>query len=265
MPIHPTAHIHPSAEIEPSTEIGPNVIVEEDVVIGADNLIMANAFIGPRTRIGEENRIHMGAVVGHEPQDYAFEGETSHTRIGDRNEIREYATIHRGTGEGTTTLIGDDCFIMTTAHVAHNCVLGNGVTMANGSILAGHVQIEDRAFLSGHTALHQFTRVGTRAMLSGLSTINKDLPPFMMAHGQPAKVIGLNVLGLRRSGIAPAARKLIKEAYKTIYRSGLILPEALERLDDVESPEVRHLVGFIRESKRGIMNGAEGGARNGDE
>ena len=141
MPVHPTAQVHRTAEIDPSTDIGPNVIVEEDVVIGAGNRIMSNAYIGPRTTIGEENRIHMGAVVGHEPQDYAFGGEISYTRIGNRNEIREYATIHRGTGEGTTTSIGDGCFIMTCAHVAHNCVIGDGVTMANGAILAGYVEI----------------------------------------------------------------------------------------------------------------------------
>ena len=266
MPIHPTAHIHPSAEIDPSTDIGANVIVEEGAVIGAGNLIMANAFIGPHTVIGEENRIHMGAVIGHEPQDYAFEGEASFTRIGSRNEIREFATIHRGTGEGKATEVGDECFIMVHAHVAHNCTLGNRVTLANLCSMAGHVSVGDGAFISGNCVIHQFCRIGELSMLGGLSAVNRDLPPFMLARGRPAAVAGVNAVGLRRAAIGPEVRKELKRAYKIIYRSGNRLTEGLAELAESELPEMQLLVRFIRESKRGIMIGAEGGgARNGDE
>lgn len=266
MPIHPTAHVHPSAEVDPSSDIGPNVTIEENVVIGAGNRIMANAFIGPGTTIGDENRIHMGAVVGHEPQDYAFEGESSVTRVGNRNEIREGATIHRGTGEGEATEIGDDCFIMVHAHVAHNCRLGNNVTLANLCSMAGHVSVGDGAFISGNCVIHQFCRIGELSMLGGLSAANRDLPPFMLARGRPATVAGINAVGLRRSTIGPEVRKQLKRAYKTIYRTGSRLTEGLAELDEIDTPEIQRLVRFVRDSKRGIMIGETGsGARNGDE
>ena len=266
MPIHPTAHIHPSVEVDPSNDIGPNVVIEKDVVLGVGNQIMAGAYLASGTTIGNENRIHMGAVIGHEPQDYAFEGETSFTRIGDRNEIREGATIHRATGEGETTEIGDECFIMVHAHVAHNCKLGNRVTLANLCSMAGHVSVDDGAFVSGNCVIHQFCRLGELSMLGGLSAANRDLPPFMLARGRPATVAGVNSVGLRRASIGPEVRKELKRAYKTIYRAGNRLTEGLAELDDIETPEIQRLVRFIRESKRGIMIGETGsGARNGEE
>lgn len=266
MSIHPTARVHPTAEIDPSNEIGPNVVIEENVVIGPGNQVMANAYVGPHTTIGAENRIHMGAVVGHEPQDYAFQGETSFTHIGDRNEIREGATIHRATGEGEATVIGDECFIMVHAHVAHNCALGNQVTLANLCSMAGHVSVGDGAFISGNCVIHQYCRIGELSMLGGLSAANRDLPPFMLARGRPAAVAGVNAVGLRRAAVGPEVRKALKRAYKTIYRAGNRLTEGLAELDEIDIPEIRILVNFVRESKRGIMIGAEGGgAREGDE
>jgi UDP-N-acetylglucosamine acyltransferase len=259
MPIDPTACVHPSVEIDPSNEVGPNVTIEADVVIGLRNQIMAGAFIGPGTTIGDDNRIHMRAVVGHEPQDYAFEGEQSFTRIGNRNEIREFATIHRGTGEGTATEVGDDCFIMVHAHVAHNCVIGSKVTLANLCSMAGHVSIGDGAFISGNCVIHQYCRIGALSMLGGLSAVNRDLPPFMLARGRPAAVAGVNAIGLRRASIGPEVRKELKRAYKTIYRAGNRLTDGLAELAEIDMPEIQTLVRFIEESKRGIMIGAEGG------
>lgn len=266
MPIDPTARIHPSVEIDSSNDIGPNVIIEEDVIIGRGNRIMAGAFIGMGTTVGNDNRIHMGAVVGHEPQDYAFQGERSFTRVGNRNEIREGATIHRATGEGAATEIGDDCFIMVHAHVAHNCVLGDRVTLANLCSMAGHVVVGDGAFISGNCVIHQHCRIGALSMLGGLSAVNRDLPPFMLARGRPAAVAGVNAVGLRRASVGPDVRKELKRAYKTIYRAGNRLTEGLAELAEIDMPEIQLLVRFIRESKRGIMIGAEGGgARDGEE
>lgn len=266
MPIHPTALVHPSVEIDPSNDIGPNVTIEEGVVMGGGNQIMAGAYICSGTTLGDENRIHMGAVVGHEPQDYAFKGEKSFTRIGNRNEIREFSTIHRATGEGLATELGDECFIMVHAHVAHNCVLGNNVTIANLCSMAGHVSIGDGAFISGNCVIHQYCRIGALSMLGGLSAVNRDLPPFMLARGRPAAVAGVNAIGLRRAAIGPEVRKELKRAYKTIYRTGNRLTEGLAELAEIDLPEIQLLVRFIQESKRGIMIGAEGsGARDGEE
>ena len=206
MPIHPTANIHPSVEIADSNDIGPSVTITEDVIIGEHNEIMAGAFICPGTTIGDHNRIHMRAVVGHEPQDYAFKGEKSCTRVGSRNEIREFSTIHRATGEGEATEIVDECFIMVHAHVAHNCKLGNRVTLANLCSMAGHVSVGDGAFVSGNCVIHQFCRIGELSMLGGLSAANRDLPPFMLARGRPATVAGVNAVGLRRSSIGAEVR-----------------------------------------------------------
>ncbi len=264
MSIDPSARVDPSADVDDSNHIGPNVTIEAGVRLGKRNRILANAFICSGTTIGDDNQIHMNAVIGHVPQDTEFSGEPSFTELGDRNTVREFATIHRGTASGSVTRIGDDCFIMALAHVAHNCSLGNRVTLANLCSVAGHVVVGDGAFLSGNTVIHQFCRIGALSMLGGLSAVNRDLPPYMLARGRPAAVAGVNAVGLRRSDVTPAARRSIKNAYRTIYRSGLILPEALARLDQDEVAEVRQLVRFIRESRRGIMIGAEGGgARDG--
>jgi UDP-N-acetylglucosamine acyltransferase len=266
MPIDSSARIHPSVEVDRSNEIGPNVIIENGAIIGLRNQIMAGVFIGPGTTIGDDNRIHMGAVVGHEPQDYAFKGEESFTRIGNRNEIREFTTIHRATGEGQATEIGDECFIMVHAHVAHNCVIGSRVTLANLCSMAGHVSVGDGAFISGNCVIHQYCRIGALSMLGGLSAVNRDLPPFMLARGRPAAVAGVNAIGLRRASIGPEVRKELKRAYKAIYRTGNRLTEGLAELAEIDIPEIQLLVRFIQESKRGIMIGAEGGgARNGEE
>ncbi len=251
--IHASAIVHPKAILGTQNEIGPNVIIEEGVKIGSSNKIWQNAFIGPGTEIGDENHIHMNAVVGHDPQDLAYKGEKTFTKIGNENVIREFVTIHRGTKEGTSTVIGNNNYFMAYAHIAHNCKVGNHVILVNNASLTGHCEVEDYAFLSGFVGLHQFTKIGSYVIVSALSAVNKDVPPFMLCGGRPAVVQGLNVIGLRRGGFDPATRDEIKRAYKVLYRSGLNVSQAIEILErDFQSDPVKKLVHFVKSSERGI-------------
>ena len=254
--IHPSAMIGKNVRLGEGNEIGPGCVIEDGVVLGSRNKLWMNVYVGPGTTIGDENQIHMGAVIGHAPQDLAFTNEPTYTTIGHRNTIREYVTIHRGTKAGSSTTIGDDNFFMANAHIAHNCQIGNKVILVNLASLTCYCVIEDGAFISGMVGLHQFTRVGRLAMLSALSAINKDVPPYMLCGGRPAVVQGINVVGLRRSGISPAGRSEIKQAYKLLYRSDLNVSQALDAIErDCASPEVKHLVAFVKASERGICVG----------
>lgn len=254
--IHPTAVVAKHVELGDGNEIGPGCVIEDGVVIGSRNTLWMNVYVGPGTTIGDNNQIHMGAVIGHIPQDIAFAGAPTYTTIGSRNIIREYVTIHRGTKEGTSTVIGDDCFFMANAHIAHNCQVGDKVILVNLASLTGYCVVEDGAFLSGMVGLHQFTRIGRLAMLSALSAVNKDVPPYMLCGGRPAVIQGLNVVGIRRAGIPPDVREEIKRAYKLLYREGLNVSHALETIEsECHSTEVRHLVAFVRSSQRGICAG----------
>lgn len=261
--VHPTAIIGENVKIGEGTEIGPHVIIEDDVVLGKSNKIAAGAYICSGTTIGNENTIHMRSIIGHEPQDVGFKNEPSYTKIGDRNQIREFVTIHRGTQKDSVTVIGSDNFIMAYCHIAHNCQVGNHVVMVNQASLTGHCVIEDNVLLSGMTGLHQFTRVGKLALLSALSAVNKDIPPYMICGGRPAVAIGINVVGLRRAGVKPEARAEIKQAFKLLYRSGLNTSQALSAIkESLTCPEVSHLVSFIENSKRGIL---DGGSENAED
>ena len=203
----------------------------------------------------------MNAVVGHVPQDLAYKGEETFTKIGSGNVIREFVTIHRGTKAGTSTVIGDGNFIMAYCHIAHNCHLGNNIIMVNQASLTGHCVVEDRAFLSGMTGFHQFSRIGTLAMVSALSAFNKDIPPFVICGGRPGVAQGINVVGMRRAGIGAVTRTEIKEAYRLLYRSGLNTTQALEEIKKrFRSPEVAHFVAFIEASRRGIIDGSMSGS-----
>jgi UDP-N-acetylglucosamine acyltransferase len=196
-------------------------------------------------------------VLGHLPQDLAFKGGTTYTKIGSRNTIREYVTVHRGTKEGSSTQIGDDNFLMANAHVAHNCHIGSRAVLANLATLAGYCAVEDGATLSGMVVIHQLTRIGRLAMVSGLSAVNKDVPPYMLCGGRPAVIQGLNVVGMRRAGIGAQAREDIKRAYKLLYRSGLNVSNALEAIErECGSEEVKYLVAFVRASERGVCAGS---------
>jgi len=256
--IHPTAIVGKNVEMGVANKIGPHVIIEDHVKLGSHNTLHAGAYLCSGTEIGSHNEIHMHAVIGHAPQDLAYKNAPSFTRIGNSNQIREFVTIHRGTKPETATVIGDNNYLMAYCHIAHNCVVGNNVIMVNQASLTGYCEIEDGVLLSGMTGLHQFTRVGRLAILSALSAVNKDIPPFMMCGGRPAVVLGINVVGLRRAGIAPRTRDEIKQAYKLLYRSGLNVSQALEAIKkDLKSEEVKYLVRFIENSKRGICAGAK--------
>lgn len=250
--IHPTASIDPTAELGHNVRVGPGAVIEAGCVIGDDCEIRPNAIITGRSRIGNGNQIGYGAVVGSEPQDLSYKGAPTRVVIGDRNVLREYVTVHRGTKEGTETVIGNDNFLMTGAHVAHNCRIGNHVVIVNNVLLAGYVQVQDRAFLGGGSVVHQFTRIGELAIMRGLTPISKDLPPYFMAVSVN-RVSGLNRVGLKRGGYSLEVRRTIQNAYITLYRSGLNITQALDKLSEGEViPEVQKIITFIRASKRGI-------------
>jgi UDP-N-acetylglucosamine acyltransferase len=255
--IHASAIIGKRVELGMSNTIGPNVIIGDGVKIGSHNKILAGAYLARGTEIGNYNTLHMNTVIGHEPQDLAYKGEETFTKIGSKNVIREFVTIHRGTKVGTATVIGDENFIMAYCHIAHNCLLGNNIIMVNQASLTGHCTVEDRAFLSGMTGFHQFTRIGTLAMVSALTAINKDIPPYVICGGRPGVAQGINVVGMRRAGIGPETRTEIKNAYRLLYRSGLNVSQAIEEIrKNLRSKEVAHMVEFIEASKRGILDGS---------
>ena len=254
--IHPSAIIGEGVRLGDGNEIGPGCVLADGVILGSRNRLWMNVYVGPGTTIGDDNQIHQGAVIGHVPQDVAFAGATTYTRIGHRNTIREYVTIHRGTKEGTSTIIGDDNFFMANAHIAHNCQVGRKVILVNLASLTGYCVVEDGAFLSGMVGLHQFTRIGRLSMISALSAVNKDVPPYMLCGGRPGVIQGLNVVGLRRAGIAAPVREELKRAYKRLYRDGLNIAHALEAIErECQSPEVKALVEFVKGSERGICAG----------
>ena len=254
--IHPTAAIADDVVMGEGNTIGAGVTIASGCTIGNENVFWPNAYIGPGTTMGDRNAVHMGAIIGHEPQDRDFDGAPSFTVIGSDNIFRECCSVHRGTGEGTTTELGDRNFLMAYSHVAHNCKVGSGVILVNTAGVAGHCEIHDNAQLSGLTCLHQFTRVGRLAFLSALSGTNKDLPPFCIGYGRPATVVAVNRVGLKRAGFSQEERSQVKEAYKLIYRSKLILAEALAKIEEqLDSDPVKELVAFCGESQRGICLG----------
>lgn len=232
--------------------IHPTAVIENHVEIGPDCQIAAYAVIKQHTRIGARNRIFEHAVIGGEPQDVKFKGETSYLEIGDDNIIREYCTLHRANGEGETTRIGSRNFFMVGVHVAHNCVIGDDNIFANDVALAGHIEIEDHVFLSNNVGAHQFVRMGRYAMIGGKSKIVQDVLPFFITDGNPSRLRGVNSVGLRRGGFSEEERRALKEAYKLLFRSTVPIQDALRELDQVDDENVAHLVRFIRSSKRGF-------------
>ena len=225
--IHPTAVIHPAAQIDPDTEIGAYVCIEGPAIVGPGCVIEAHAVLTGEVQLGSKNRIGHGAVIGGWPQDFSFEPSTvSGVRIGDGNTIREHCTIHRGTTVGSSTVVGDGCYLMAGSHLGHNARLGNHVVLANNVLLAGYVEMGDNVFAGGGSVFHQHMRVGRGAMTQGNSGFGKDLPPFTMA-AEVNWVVGINVIGLRRSGITAAERAEIKAAFKLLYVSGLNVTQAL--------------------------------------
>ncbi|MCD5401112.1 acyl-ACP--UDP-N-acetylglucosamine O-acyltransferase [candidate division NPL-UPA2 bacterium] len=259
MGIHPTAIIHPGARLAPGVEIGPYTSIGENVSLGPGTIVGDHAFIDGWTSIGEGNRIFPGAVIGTEPQDLKYKGEKTSLEIGDNNVIREYVTIHRGTvGGGGKTTIGNNCFFMVYTHVAHDCHIGDNVVMSNLATLGGHVTIQDGVWLGGLVGLHHFVTVGRLAFLGGYSKIVKDVPPFMLADGQPAVVKGLNLVGLRRANLSKEKIASLKKAHQILYRSRLNTSQAIERIErEVElTEEVSFLIEFIKRAARGEMGRA---------
>jgi len=254
--IHPTATVDPKAEIGEGVEIGPYSVIEERVSIGEGTKIGPHVVIREGTEIGKGCHIFQFASIGEAPQFSGYRGEKTSLRIGDRNIIREFVTLHRGTVKGGgKTVIGDDNFIMAYAHVAHDCQIGNQVVMANGATLAGHILIEDYAIIGGLVAIHQFCRVGAYAIIGGVSGVLLDIPPYVKAQGAPAKLFGLNTIGLKRATFSEETLRALKKAYRIVFRSSLTLEKAMKKLaeeDISQVPEVQHFLRFIQGSKRGI-------------
>jgi UDP-N-acetylglucosamine acyltransferase len=252
MEIHPTAVVSPRAELAPGVRVGPYAVIEDDVTVGAGCEIGAHAVVKRFTILGERNRVYEHATLGGEPQDVKFGGEPSGLEIGDDNLIREYATLHRASGEGQATRVGSRNFLMVGVHVAHNCEVGDDNVFANGVALAGHITVEDHVFLSSNVGAHQFVRFGRYAMVGGKSKIVQDVLPFFTTDGNPPRVRGLNTIGLRRGGFSPGARAALKRAYQVLFRARLPLKSALAALEEVDDESVAHLVAFIRASRRGF-------------
>ena len=266
MEIHETAVISSRARIAPGVRVGPYAVVEEDVIIGADCEIGAHSVIKRFTTLGERNRVFEHAVLGGEPQDVKFRNERSRLVIGDDNLIREGVTLHRASGQDCATLVGSRNFLMIGVHVAHNCVVGNDNIFANEVALAGHITVEDHAFLSNNVGCHQFVRIGRYAMVGGKSKIVQDVLPFFITDGNPARVRGLNSVGLRRAGFTSEDRGLLKRAYGILLGTGKGELEArLRELESIDNEHVSHLATFVRGSQRGFtragraQNGGAGG------
>jgi UDP-N-acetylglucosamine acyltransferase len=254
--IHPTAIIDSKADIEGGVEIGPYCVIEKGVSISEGTKIGPHVVIREGTQIGKQCQISQFASIGEAPQSVAYKGEKTSLLIGDRNIIREFITLHRGTIKGGgKTVIGNENFIMAYSHVAHDCQIGNQVIMANGATLAGHILIEDHAIIGGLSAIHQFCQIGAHAIISGLTGVSQDVPPYMMAAGSRAKLYGLNTVGLKRANFSEETLRALKKAYRIIFRSGLTLEKALKQVGEDEIAqmiEVQHLIEFIQRSKRGI-------------
>jgi len=258
MSIHATALVSSQAEIDPSAEIGPYVVIEGKVRIGARSRVLSHACLFGETEIGEDNIIHPFAVIGHDPQDLSYRGEPTSLVVGHGNTFREGCSVHRGTPSGGGTVVGNDNFLMANSHIGHDCRVGDSVILANGVLLGGHVRIADHAFISGNVVIHQFCRVGRHAMLGGASGYSKDVLPFCTGStGKINQVMGLNVIGLRRAGFDADQRREIKDAYRTIYLSGLSVSQALAELDRRPLGDLaREMVEFVRASRRGICRHA---------
>jgi UDP-N-acetylglucosamine acyltransferase len=253
--IHPTAIVHPKAELDEGVEIGPYSIIAENVKIGKDTNVSSHVTIEKFTQIGKRCHIYQFVSIGTPPQDLKFKGEKSDLIIGNDNTIREFVTINRASSHGGgVTMIGNNNFLMAYCHIAHDCKIGSNIIMANAATLAGHIEIEDFAIIGGLVAIHQFVRIGAYSIIGGASAVSKNVPPYVMAVGNRARLFGLNITGLKRNNFPEATINNLKKAYKIIFRSGMTLNNALEkvRLEIPDSDEVNNLVEFIQKSERGF-------------
>lgn len=254
MNIHPTAIINPKAQLNSEVEVGAFSFIGPNVKIGSGTKIGMHCVIDNRTTIGKNCRVFTGAIIGSFPQDLKYKGEKSFLKIGDNNIIREYCTLNLGTGDGGTTQVGNNNLLMAYSHIAHDCVVGDDCIIANCGTLAGHVTIEDKAVVGGLVAIHQFVRMGTLSIVGGCSKVVQDIPPFSTCDGHPTKVYGLNLIGLKRADLSEKAIDGLKRAFKILFRQGLTISHAVERIQKEipPSPEIKHLLKFIQTSERGI-------------
>ncbi|MGB0714991.1 MAG: acyl-ACP--UDP-N-acetylglucosamine O-acyltransferase [Phycisphaerae bacterium] len=261
MSVHPTAIIHAGANISEGVEIGPYCVIDEHATIEAGCRLMQGVFVTGHTTIGPECVLHPFAIVGHEPQDLKFTNERTYTRVGARNVIREYVQIHRGTSPESATVIGDDCYLMAGAHVGHNCQIGDHVIVVNNALLAGHVTVGSHANLSGNIVIHQFCRIGERAMLQGHAGVGRDIVPYALVD-RMGRVVGINAIGLRRAGIPREEISALKEAFRLLFRESTNFAAAVEELAaNQTSTCVQNLVAFLKaDSKRGFAGGSRSGS-----
>ncbi len=254
MTIHKSADIHPRAQLGNEVAVGPYTVIGPDAKIGDRTWIGPHVHIEARTQIGRDCRIFQGAAIGGEPQILGYKDAPSSVQIGDGTTVREYATIHRSATENGKTTIGSDCMLMNYVHIAHDCALGDRVIVVNYTGLSGHVVVEEKAFVSGQVGVHQFVRIGKHAMVGGASAVSKDILPFSLVEGAPARLVSTNAVGLKRSDFKPAVRAGLKKALKLILTPELNTTQAIGKIqDEIEmSDEIRYLIDFIKTSSRGI-------------
>ncbi len=252
--IHKTAIIDPKAKIGAGCEIGPYCVIGEHVTLGAKCKLHSHVVIDGHTTLGRENEIFPFASIGLKTQDLKWNGGVTRTEIGDNNTFREYVTVHSATADGESTIVGSHNHILAYSHIAHNVRVGSHVVMSNVATLAGHVTVEDHAVVGGLAAVHQFCRIGKMAIIGGCSKVVQDVPPFMLADGNPARTRTINKVGLERNGVSEEAQAALRQAYKMLFRGGLTLSNALAKIEKElpELPEVGHLIQFVRASERGI-------------
>jgi UDP-N-acetylglucosamine acyltransferase len=252
--VHQTAIVHPKAKLGANCEIGPYCVIGENVTLGDGCKLHSHVVIDGHTKLGRENEIFPFASIGLKTQDLKWKGGITRTEIGNGNTFREYVTIHSATGDGEVTRVGSHNTILAYCHIAHNVTLGDRVIMSNVATLGGHVTVEDHAVIGGLAAVHQFCRIGKISMIGGCSKIVQDVPPFMIADGNPAETRTINKIGMERNGVSEEAQNALRQAYKILFREGLTIPNALARIEKElpPLPEVKHLIQFVQSSERGI-------------
>ncbi|MEA2068482.1 MAG: acyl-ACP--UDP-N-acetylglucosamine O-acyltransferase [Verrucomicrobiota bacterium] len=252
--IHPTAIVADGARIADDAIVGPFCTVGSQAVVGSGTELVSHVVIEGNTTLGLGNRVSPFAVLGGRTQDLKFKGGNPGVKIGDNNTIREYVTINAATNDGDFTTVGNDCLILAYSHIAHCCHIGNGVVIVNACQIAGHVVVEDMATIEGSVGIVQFMRVGAMSYVGAMSKITKDVPPYMIAHGDPLEVRGFNKIGMERRGVDEAGRKAIKEAYRILYRQDVPVAEALDKIEAEleQTSEIKHLLEFCRASEKGI-------------
>lgn len=251
--IHPTAIVEKGAELD-GVKVGPYAIVKAGVHIGKGSVLQGHCWLEGDTVLGENNVVFPFASIGKEPQDLKYKGEPTRTRIGSNNQFREGSTVHRGTVQGRSeTTIGNNCLVMSTAHIAHDCVIGNSVIMANGSGLAGHVELASFVIMGGMCGVHQFARVGVGAFLAGGTLVAQDVPPFCIADGRRAGLAGINVIGMQRAGRSAESIAAVRRAYREFYKPGRLREEAIAAVEAIPGAEVKVFIDFIKASTRGVL------------